>query len=214
MLRTMTDHERIIAETRAWVNRAVIGLNLCPFAKAVEVKRQIRYTVTDAVTPEALCDSLRTEIHRLLKANPAEIETTLLIHPQTLTDFLDYNEFLAVADATVTELGAEGILQIASFHPQYQFAGTTADALSNATNRSPYPTLHLLRESSISRAVAAYPDPDSIFETNIRTLEALGREGWHALRAQCRKDAITPGDALSGGDSGPTVGGSAFESQP
>ena len=185
----MTAHEIIIAETRAWVNRAVIGLNLCPFAKAVEVKRQIRYVVTEADSPAALRDSLIAEIHLLLATPPAEIETTLLIHPRTLTDFLDYNDFLAVAEATLAELGGEGVLQVASFHPQYQFAGTSAEDVSNATNRSPYPTLHLLREESVSRAVATFPNTESIFETNIRTMQALGAEGWAKLQAQCRKDA-------------------------
>ena len=185
----MTPHEIIIAETRAWVNRAVIGLNLCPFAKAVEVKRQIRYVVTEAASPEALRESLIAEIHRLLATPPAEIETTLLIHPRTLTDFLGYNDFLAVAEATLAELGGEGVLQVASFHPQYQFAGTSTEDVANATNRSPYPTLHLLREESVSRAVATFPNTESIFETNIRTMQALGAEGWAKLQAQCRKDA-------------------------
>ena len=185
----MTPHEIIIAETRAWVNRAVIGLNLCPFAKAVEVKRQIRYVVTEAASPGALRERLREEIHLLLNANPAEIETTLLIHPETLTDFGDYNEFLAVAEAAIAELGGEGVLQVASFHPQYQFAGTAAEEVTNATNRSPYPTLHLLREASVSRAVATFPNTETIFETNLRTMKALGAQGWAALQAQCRKDA-------------------------
>jgi hypothetical protein len=171
------------------VNRAVIGLNLCPFAKAVEVKRQVRYVVTDAASPEALRERLCAEIRLLAAAPPAEIETTLLIHPGTLTDFGEFNDFLAVAEAAIAELGCEGVLQVASFHPQYQFAGTSADDVSNATNRSPYPTLHLLREESITRAVAGFPQTESIFEANIRTMQALGAEGWAELQAQCRKDA-------------------------
>ncbi len=185
----MTAHEIIIAETRAWVNRAVIGLNLCPFAKAVEVKRQIRYVVTEADSPEALRDSLIAEIQLLLATPPAEIETTLLIHPRTLTDFLDYKYFLRVAEAAVAGLGCQGIVQVASFHPQYQFAGTDAADVSNTTNRSPYPTLHLLREESVTRAVELFPNTETIFETNIRTMQALGAEGWAKLQAQCRKDA-------------------------
>ena len=184
----MTPHQIIIAETRAWVNRVVIGLNLCPFAKAVEIKRQIRYVVTDAESPDALRVVLSDEISRLMSTPPAEIETTLLMHPRTWTDFLDYNDFLEVADAALAELGADGVLQVASFHPQYQFDGTSADDLTNATNRSPYPTLHLLREESVSRAVAAFPNPEAIFETNIRTLESLGTSGWAELQAQCRQD--------------------------
>jgi len=185
----MTPPETIIAETRAWVNRVVIGLNLCPFARAVEITHQIRYVVTEADRPEALLAVLRDEVARLMNTPAAEIETTLVIHPRVLTDFLDYNDFLTIADAALAELGAEGVLQLASFHPQYQFDGTAVDDVSNATNRSPYPTLHLLREDSVSRAVDAFPNPEAIFETNIRTLESLGASGWAALQTQCRKDA-------------------------
>ena len=188
----MTPHETIIAETRAWVNRAVIGLNLCPFARAVEIKRQIRYAVTDAPSSEMLRESLCDEIRLLAAASPAEIETTLLIHPGTLTDFHEFNDFLAVAEAALFELGYEGVLQVASFHPRYQFAGTEIDDMSNATNRSPYPTLHLLREESVTRAVAAFPNTETIFATNIRTMRATGAQGWSALQAQCRKDATDP----------------------
>ncbi len=184
----MTPHEIIIAETSAWVNRAVIGLNLCPFAKAVALKKQIRYVVTDAERVAELRESLAAEIRFLIGANPAEIETTLLIHPRILTDFMDYNDFLAEADATLQELGGRGVLQVASFHPQYQFGGTAVDDVSNATNRSPYPTLHLLREASVSRAVATFGNTETIFETNIRTMKSLGAKGWAALQAQCRKD--------------------------
>lgn len=185
----MPPHDIIIAETRAWVNRAVIGLNLCPFAKAVTVKNQIRYVVTEAESPAALREVFCDEIRFLLAAKPSAVDTTLLIHPRTLTDFLDYNDFLAVAEDALAELGCEGILQVASFHPQYRFAGTAAEDVSNATNRSPYPTLHLLREASVSRAVAAFGNTETIFEANIRTLKALGANGWAALQAQCRKDA-------------------------
>jgi uncharacterized protein len=178
-----------IAETRAWVNRAVIGLNLCPFAKAVEAKGQVRYVLSDATDEDTLLAALCEEMHRLAQADAAEIDTTLLIHPQVLNDFLDYNEFLEAADAAVEELGYAGVLQVASFHPDYQFDGTAPDDVSNATNRSPYPTLHLLREDSVDRAVMAFPEAESIFEDNMRTLEALGAEGWAALQAQCKADA-------------------------
>ena len=183
-------HAIVLAETRGWVNRVVIGLNLCPFARAVETKGQIRYVVTDAASPEALRVSLCAEIRRLINSDPEEIETTLLIHPSTLTDFFDYNDFLAVADAALEALAGEGVFQVASFHPQYQFAGTAAGDMSNATNRSPYPTLHLLREDSISRALATFPNPESVFEINIRTLNALGAAGWAALQVQCRQDGL------------------------
>lgn len=179
----------VIAETRAWVERAVIGLNLCPFAKAVQVKGQVRYTVCASAEPQELLSALIDELHALANCAPSETDTTLLIHPAVLTDFLDFNDFLAVVDDTLDDLGYTGTLQVASFHPQFQFADTAAADVSNATNRSPYPTLHILREASIDRAVAAFPDPEAIFEANIATLEKLGSDGWAALQAQCRKDA-------------------------
>jgi len=181
--------EAVIAETRAWVNRAVVGLNLCPFAKAVEAKGQVRYVVSDATDEDALLAALCAEMQLLAAADLAEVDTTLLIHPQVLNDFLDYNEFLEAADAAVEELGFAGVLQVASFHPDYQFDGTAPDDVSNATNRSPYPTLHLLREDSVDRAVMAFPEAESIFEDNMRTLEQLGAAGWAALQAQCKADA-------------------------
>lgn len=180
---------RVIDETRAWVDRAVIGLNLCPFAKAPQVKAQVRYVVSDASEPEALLAALVDELNRLAGAPAERIETTLLIHPHVLTDFADYNDFLGLAERAVAELGLEGVIQVASFHPQYRFAGSAPDDLANATNRSPYPTLHLLREDSIDRAVAAFPEAEAIFEANIATLQRLGVEGWAALQRQCREDA-------------------------
>jgi hypothetical protein len=185
-----------IAETRAWVERAVIGLNLCPFARAVQVANQIRYFVSDATDADALLGDLRDELRLLAATEPAQVETTLLIHPRVLTDFLDFNDFLSVAESEVEALGLEGVLQVASFHPRYQFAGTALDDVTNATNRSPYPTLHLLREASIDRAVAAFPEASAIYERNILTLQALGTQGWAALQAQCRSDA----DDAKGGD--------------
>ena len=181
--------QQALAETRAWVDRAVIGLNLCPFAKAVQAKNQVRYVVSEATDEEALLTELCDEMNRLIDADPAEVDTTLLIHPQVLNDFLDFNDFLGVADEALEQLGYEGVLQVASFHPQFQFAGTHADDVTNATNRSPYPTLHLLREDSVMRAVAAFPQAEAIFEKNITTLEALGAEGWAALQDQCKADA-------------------------
>jgi uncharacterized protein len=180
------------AETRAWVEHAVIGLNLCPFAKAVHSKNQVCYVVSEADTPEALLAELGNEMNRLAATDPAEIDTTLLIHPQVLNDFLDFNDFLGAADGLLEQLGHEGVLQVASFHPRFQFAGTDADDVTNATNQSPYPTLHLLREASIDRAVAAFPEAEAIYETNMQTLETLGAEGWSALQAQCKADASKP----------------------
>ena len=173
--------EKVIAATRNWLEKAVIGLNLCPFARAVYAGGRIRYAVSAATTPEALLEALADELQRLAATDEAETETALLIHPQVLGDFLDYNDFLEIADALVAELGYEGVLQVASFHPQYQFADTAPDDITNCTNRSPYPTLHLLRESSIGRAVAAHPDTERIYRDNIETLRRLGREGWERL---------------------------------
>ncbi len=161
----------------------MIGLNLCPFAKAVHVKQQIRYVLSDATTPEALLEELSEEL-LLLRDTPAEqIDTTLIVHPQVLGDFLDYNDFLDNADAAVDALNLHGILQVASFHPHYQFAGTAPDDIGNYTNRAPFPTLHLLREDSVERAVAAFPDADVIVERNLQTLEQLGLDGWKKLFA-------------------------------
>ena len=172
-----------IAATRLWLERAVIGLNLCPFAKAVHAKAQVRWVLAEADTPEALLEALGAELLLLRDASPEDIDTTLIVHPRVLGDFLDYNDFLEEADALVAELGLEGVLQVASFHPHYRFAGSHPDDIENFTNRSPYPTLHLLREASIDRAVAAFPDPDVIVQRNIETLEKLGREGWDRLMA-------------------------------
>ena len=171
----------VIASMQRWLERAVIGLNLCPFAKAVHVKRQIRYAVTAATTADELRAELQHELDALAKADPDEVDTTLLIHPQAMTDFIDFHFFLREADAVLRKLGHEGRLQIASFHPAYEFAGSDADDIANCTNRSPYPTLHLLREASIDRAVAAFPDAAAIYERNIATLQRLGHEGWRRL---------------------------------
>ena len=159
----------------------MIGLNLCPFAKSVYVKQQVRFVLSDASTPEALLEQLAEELLLLRDTPASEIDTTLLVHPDVLQDFLDYNDFLDNADAAVEALDLGGILQVASFHPAYQFAGTAPQDISNYTNRAPYPTLHLLREDSVSRAVAAFPEADSIVDRNIETLDKLGIEGWEKL---------------------------------
>jgi hypothetical protein len=171
----------VTAATQRWLELAVIGLNLCPFAKAVHVKRQIRYAVTAATTADELLAELRHELELLAEVAPDTIETTLLIHPQAMTDFIDYHFFLREAEAMLRKLGHEGTLQIASFHPSYEFADNAPDAIENCTNRSPYPMLHLLREASIDRAVAAFPDAATIYERNIETLRGLGIDGWRKL---------------------------------
>jgi hypothetical protein len=169
------------ADTRRWLERAVIGLNLCPFAKAVHVKAQIHYAVYEPADEADLIDALLREARDLAALDAAERDTTLLIAPNTLADFLDFNDFTARAERQLARAGFDGVFQLASFHPQFQFAGTEADDIGNATNRAPYPTLHLLREDSVDRAVDAFPDAEAIFERNIDTLEALGPDGWAAL---------------------------------
>ena len=175
--------DAVIAATQDWLVKAVIGLNLCPFARAVYAGGRIRFAVSRARAPEALLEALAEELRLLAAADAAETETTLLIHPGVLGDFLDYNDFLEIADALVADLGYEGVLQVASFHPQYRFADVEADDVSNCTNRSPYPTLHLLREASVERAVESHPDTDRIYRDNIETLRRLGHEGWAKLAA-------------------------------
>ena len=174
-------HDVVVAATRRWVERAVIGLNLCPFAKGVSVRGLVRYAVSDATATGSLLTDLETELRLLSVADAGQVDTTLLILPHVLGDFLDYNDFLDVADAAVKRMGLEGVIQIASFHPQYQFAGTDPGDITNYTNRSPWPILHLLREASVDAAVAAFPEADRIYEHNIDTLQRLGIDGWIAL---------------------------------
>ncbi len=185
----LPDNDAIIAATRAWLERIVIGLNLCPFAKAVHVKNQIRFVVSRARNSDALLEDLERELNFLAQADPAQIDTTLLIHPEVLTDFLDYNDFLDVCDTVVEELELDGVLQVASFHPQYQFSDTEMDDVSNFTNRSPFPALHLLREYSVTRAVETFPDVDGIYENNIATLQKLGIEKVKTLLAELKKNS-------------------------
>jgi len=174
-------HDSVIAATREWLEKAVIGLNLCPFAKAVYLKNQVRFVVSSAPHLDGLLEGLDRELDFLAAADPEKVETTLLIHPTLLTDFLDFNDFLQLAETAVDEHELEGIIQIASFHPQFQFADTAPDDMQNYTNRAPYPTLHLLREASISKAVAAFPETEAIYQRNIATLQHLGIAGWRAL---------------------------------
>ncbi|MBC7416479.1 MAG: DUF1415 domain-containing protein [Herminiimonas sp.] len=179
--------------TRNWVEKAIIGLNLCPFAKAVQRKNQVRYVVSNADTGADLALELSRELRLLQDADPEQVDTTLLIHPRVLTDFFDYNVFLSVADRMVRKAGLDGELQIASFHPQYAFGDADPDAIENYTNRSPYPMLHLLREASIARAVAAFSDAGDIYERNKATLRELGMKGWQEL--DVGRDTILPSAA-------------------
>ena len=168
-------------DTRNWLERAVIGLNLCPFAKAVHAKGQVHYAVSTAAQSSELLRDLRSELEALIVVDAAVRETTLLIAPGCLHDFLEFNDFMAQAQRLVRKQRLEGVIQLASFHPDYQFAGSEAADIANFTNRSPYPTIHLLREASIDRAVAAIAQPEAIYDANIETLRRLGREGWSLL---------------------------------
>lgn len=175
------DDEVVVQDTIRWLERAVIGLNLCPFAKGVHTKGQIHYVVSAATDARELLEELQRELEALAEISAEKRDTTLLMAPECMADFLDFNDFLALADDLVDAMDLGGILQVASFHPQFQFEGTTVDDVTNATNRAPYPTLHLLREESIDRAVEAFPEAEAIFERNIEVLEELGAEGWAAL---------------------------------
>ena len=170
--------DAVIAATQNWLDKAVIGLGLCPFAARVVREGRLRLWVSDARTPGGLLEDLALQLRELCSTDPADCETTLLIHPWVLTDFYDFNEFLADCERTLAELDLDGIIQIASFHPHYQFAGTNPEDIGNYTNRSPYPMLQLLREDSVARAASSLADPAEIYRANIQTLEALGPEGW------------------------------------
>lgn len=180
---TGIDKPTIEADIRRWLERAVIGMNLCPFAKSVYVRNQVRIVVSDAANTEDLRGELGEEMLHLRDTPPEFTDTTLLVLPAVLGDFLDYNDFLDDADALLEALELDGVLQVASFHPHYQFAGTEYDDAGNNTNRAPWPILHLLREDSLDRAVAAYPAPDAIIERNIAAMEALGNDGYRKLLA-------------------------------
>ena len=173
--------ETVIADTVRWLERAVIGLNLCPFAKGVHTKGQIHYVVSEATDARGLLEDLQRELEALAEISPAKRDTTLLMAPQCLQDFLDFNDFLELVDELVEAMDLGGILQVASFHPRFQFDGTTEDDVTNATNRAPYPTLHLLREDSIDQAVEAFPEAETIYERNMQVLGELGAQGWAAL---------------------------------
>jgi uncharacterized protein len=176
----MTDEE-VLTQTRHWLEKAVIGLNLCPFAKAVYVKNQVRLVVSHARHADDLLEELDRELDLLVATPAEEIDTTLLIHATLFEDFLDFNDFLEIAEGVVDEHGLVGVIQLASFHPRFQFEGTQPDDISNYTNRAPFAMLHLLREDSVERAVEAFPEAETIFEQNIATLEKLGHAGWKAM---------------------------------
>ena len=176
----------VVEDTVRWMERAVIGLNLCPFAKGLHGKGQIHYVVSTATESAQLLQELARELKDLAEISPEKPDTTLLMAPACFPDFLDFNDFLEQADALIDALDLGGVLQIATFHPAFQFGGTTADDVTNCTNRAPYPTLHLLREDSIDRAVEAFPEAETIYERNMQVLEAMGTAGWLALDVGAR----------------------------
>ena len=184
-LARLENDEEIIQSVRQWVETFVVGMNLCPFAKRELVKNRVRFVTTAATTAEQLLQVLQTELE-LLNADPS-VETTLLIHPAVLQDFYDFNDFLGCADSLLVDMELEGIYQVASFHPDYQFGGTRSGDAENYTNRAPYPVLHLLREESLERVIADYPDVDDIPERNIELMNSLGQDKLQALLKSCLK---------------------------
>lgn len=185
-LRAAYPDDQLIADTVRWLERAVIGLNLCPFAKSVHAKAQIHYAISRADQPDGVLADLRSELLALAESDAEARDTTLLLVPHALHDFLDFNDFLEEADQLVEDLELDGVLQVASFHPDFQFAGTDAQDVTNSTNRAPYAILHLLREDSIDRAVEAFPQAETIYERNMQVLDDLGAAGWRALDVGAR----------------------------
>lgn len=177
----MSRTDTAVADTRRWLERAVVGLNLCPFAKAVLVKQQVHIVATPAEDAPGILEDFARELDDLVHEDAAVRDTTLLVIPQGMDDFLAFHELTARAERLVRKRGLEGTIQVASFHPRFVFAGVDEDDITNCTNRAPHPTLHLLREDSIERAVAAFPDPAAIYEANMARLRQLGHAGWDAL---------------------------------
>jgi hypothetical protein len=185
--------DEVLAATRHWLVRAVIGLNLCPFAKGVHTKQQIRYVVSEANELEGMLTVLEAELSALAEADPERIDTTLLIFPHAFADFLEFNDALFFAERLLGQLRLDGELQIASFHPHYRFEGTEPEDIENYTNRAPYPILHLLREASVARAAEAFPDAADIYERNQETMRRLGHEGWRRWMDEAAGAAMPPG---------------------
>lgn len=174
------------AETLCWVRTVVIGLGLCPFAARVVENGQLSIRISDADSPEALLQHLLDELQQLEQVPAEETDTVLLVHPGVLQDFDDYNEFLGLVDLLLEQEGFEGVFQVASFHPDYRFGGVSADDVSNYTNRSPYPMLHIIREHSLEQAIASFPDVDAVPQKNIETMQKLGADRVLAMLAACR----------------------------
>jgi len=177
----VTNLDAALGDTRRWLERAVVGLNLCPFAKAVLVKGQVHFAATECADPAGILEAFTLELDALVARNAQERDTTLLVIPQGMDEFLAFLDVVARAERLVRKRGLEGEIQVAHFHPRFVFTGTDDGDITNCSNRSPWPTLHLLREESIDRAVAAFPDASAIYEANMERLRALGPAGWEAL---------------------------------
>jgi hypothetical protein len=181
MMNTLSNNHSAESQVRQWLEQVVIGLNLCPFAAKPYQAQQIRFVVSTSQTTERLLTDLATELTRLAQKEPAEIETTLLIIPDMLNHFDDYNQFLNHVDALIEQLNFHGTFQVASFHPNYQFGGTQPDDAENLTNRAPYPILHLIREASLERVLKHYPNPETIPDNNIKCVSNLTEQEKHSL---------------------------------
>jgi hypothetical protein len=192
--------DEVLAATRHWLLRAVIGLNLCPFAKGVHIKQQIRYVVSEARELEGMLTVLEAELKALAEADPESIDTTLLIFPHAFADFLEFNDALFFAERLLGQLRLDGELQIASFHPHYRFEGTEPEDIENYTNRAPYPILHLLREASVARAAEAFPDAADIYERNQETMRRLGHDGWRRWMDEAAEAGKAPGSPETSAD--------------
>ncbi len=177
----------VINSCRCWIERVVIGFNLCPFARKPYAAEQIRYAVSSAKTPAALLIDLQQELEALRQSKSEQNETTVLIHPYVLQDFFDYNDFLGIADMFLEQNGYADEFQIASLHPDYQFVDTEKEDAENYTNRSPYPMLHLLREQSVENALCNTRNPELIPEQNIKTMEKIGAATMQKILDECTK---------------------------
>ncbi len=176
--------EQVRADMQRWLERAVIGLNLCPFAKAVHVKGQVHVAVCAEPAFGPVLEALGAELDALLACSPEVRDTTLLVLPQGHDDFLLFDALVREGERLIARRRLAGVVQLASFHPRFVFADADEGDPGNNSNRAPWPTLHLLREASIDRAVAAFPQAEAIFGANVARLRALGHAGWHALLAQ------------------------------
>jgi hypothetical protein len=184
-MKTYLSPSQVIAETRQWIETVVIGHQFCPFARAVFDAQTIHYEVVNDQQPDSCLHALIAQCQKLDNTNV--IETTLIIYPQAGADFEQFLDLLALAEALLVVQGYEGIYQLASFHPQYQFADTDTDDPANFTNRSPYPMLHLLREASLQRAIADYPAIDDVPQRNIKHARTLGEKKLAEELASCYK---------------------------